>query len=291
MKYITIPIVAKVEHLLWHGTTSKHLHSILKNGLSPLHTDKNSVWDMKIDGGQTFFNNAVYFTPKICSAFQYANKAVKKYGGKPLLVLANISMGHDTIPDDNSLKSLDQSYVKIPKFTKKELLEKSMSFDDYYELVKPVFIKGIRIALYNDFHLTEDNLSRILKSKAIDDYMIFILKAIVNGTLDKINLRSQEYYDLEKQILYWLRRYSSLVTKDGVAFSVHTNVGFKGNRKILSIFECENILPTYETMSRSLVKDIKFTFVQKYGDSRYKNILINAWNEDYYLSYSHIQVD
>lgn len=83
--------------LMYHGTSSVFLRSILKNGLDP--NPKQKSWDV---GGAMPSLGGVYMAPNNARSTRNAAKeAVDKYGGKPIVVTIQVVTSSGTPDEDN----------------------------------------------------------------------------------------------------------------------------------------------------------------------------------------------
>lgn len=83
--------------LMYHGTSSVFLQSILKNGLDP--NPKQKSWD---GGGNIPSLGGVYLAPTDGRPVKYAaEEAVKKYGGSPILITVQVVSSSGTPDEDN----------------------------------------------------------------------------------------------------------------------------------------------------------------------------------------------
>jgi hypothetical protein len=83
--------------LMYHGTTSTFLRSILKHGLDP--NPKQKSWDVE---GTMPSLNGIYMAPTAGRSTRHAAKeAVKKYGGSPILITIQVVTSSGTPDEDN----------------------------------------------------------------------------------------------------------------------------------------------------------------------------------------------
>lgn len=87
--------------VLLHGTSSRFMRRIMRNGLLPRHQSGNSVYAGEVtQGGQDLESNPelVYLTDTYPIAF--AGNAVRKYGGN-LMVVGVVVSSDDLLPDED----------------------------------------------------------------------------------------------------------------------------------------------------------------------------------------------
>jgi len=90
--------------LMYHGTSSTFLRSILKNGLDP--NPKQKSWDV---GGTKPSLGGVYMSPKAARSTRLAaEEAVNKYGGSPILITIQVVASSGTPDEDNIFNILAQ---------------------------------------------------------------------------------------------------------------------------------------------------------------------------------------
>jgi hypothetical protein len=95
--------------LMYHGTSSAFLRSILKNGLDP--NPKQKSWDL---GGTMPSLGGVYLAPTAGrSTRRAADEAVKKYGGEPILITVQTVTASGTPDEDNIFNTVASSAYEM----------------------------------------------------------------------------------------------------------------------------------------------------------------------------------
>jgi hypothetical protein len=88
--------------LMYHGTSSEFLRSILKHGLDP--NPKQKSWD---SGGELPSLGGVYMAPIMGRATKNAAKeAVTKYGGSPIIITIQVVSSSGTADEDDIFSSV-----------------------------------------------------------------------------------------------------------------------------------------------------------------------------------------
>ena len=102
--------IVAAKQLYFHGTSSKFLRSILKNGVLP--TTKEGVWRDAYKEEDTNAMNpskksldSSYWTASAMTATKYANEGARKLGGNPLYIAATLET-KTTLPDEDDFLSV-----------------------------------------------------------------------------------------------------------------------------------------------------------------------------------------
>lgn len=98
MDYVRVRVEAARLLLMYHGTTSKFLRTILKKGLVP---GKMKVWDAEKKDLESL--EGVYLTNSFMTAYSAAGTAFRKFGGNRLFVIAQVSLGVGIAMDEDEL--------------------------------------------------------------------------------------------------------------------------------------------------------------------------------------------
>lgn len=104
--------------LFYHGTSSKFLSNILKNGIIP--NPKEGVWkgedeDASLDSPSRKSHEGSYWSDNTMTSLSYANSASRKLGGNPLVVFAMLQ-DRSALPDEDNFrigKHLDASVPEV----------------------------------------------------------------------------------------------------------------------------------------------------------------------------------
>ena len=103
----------KKPELMYHGTSSTFLNSIKKNGILP--SPKEKVWsddpDVTIHRPSRKSLQGSYWTWKYSVAEASAGRAVDKFGGEKLIILAYIAKQSAFSDEDTVLSSIKQAYA------------------------------------------------------------------------------------------------------------------------------------------------------------------------------------
>ena len=92
-----------VRKQFWHGTSSKYLRSILKQGLIPTFKEKQYGGDRGVYiSNETF--GGIYVTDKLFTASVHAKNAARKTGGNPLFVGMTLeTRSPSALPDEDDI--------------------------------------------------------------------------------------------------------------------------------------------------------------------------------------------
>jgi hypothetical protein len=123
--------------LMYHGTSSNLVRSILKNGL--LANPPKKTYDVDTFGASTASMGGVYVTPDRSYAEQIAGEAVETHGGKPAMVTIQYVRGSADVDEDNVVAALSQAASTVMR----RLSNKAPGF-----------------SAQNDFDINEDAMSR-----------------------------------------------------------------------------------------------------------------------------------
>lgn len=101
MQYQTVKITAAKE-IMYHGTTSNNLRSILKKGL--VYEGSGKIWDeTKSESLESY--PGIYFSSSVMKADRAAGDAIRKYGGEKLIVIAQIeTQTPEAVIDEDGLE-------------------------------------------------------------------------------------------------------------------------------------------------------------------------------------------
>lgn len=123
--------------IMYHGTSSNLVRSILKNGL--LANPPKKTYDVDTFGASTASMGGVYVTPDRSYAEQIASEAVETHGGKPAMVTIQYVRGSADVDEDNVVAALSQAASTVMR----RLSNKAPGF-----------------SAQNDFDVNEDAMAR-----------------------------------------------------------------------------------------------------------------------------------
>lgn len=125
MKYSLHEVFLNEEYLLherrkssnqsiwYHGTTSEFLREILKKGMIP--DPKRKRWDTDEDTSKASMTRisleGSYWTQNLMTAMGSANNTVRKYGGYPIYIIAQLNQ-KSALQDEDNLKFQLESYME-----------------------------------------------------------------------------------------------------------------------------------------------------------------------------------
>lgn len=267
MKYVYVPVLAKVVRLMWHGTSSVNLRSILKQGLIPNSKQNKKNYDES--DTLSALHDGTYLTSSMKIAYlNYAIQHAETYNANPVLVLCSISA-------DQQHVKLDEDYFSgfMPQLclTLTEMSEKSkqrrlaFAYDQFRDL------------LYNSFPtIPKSKFERLLNSPSLRNH----LEQIVETSLDEFSmydlLEDENYYnqrfsDELGKLSQFIRMVNSPVSfiKSALNLAITTPIKYRGSKRIVAIFEQTNgvVASKYDVC----------IFKQVYGDRKYKKIFIQDW--------------
>jgi len=155
-KYIVEEILSARRKLMYHGTSSKLLRSILKKGLG---FGKQRVWDVEKGKLESF--GGVYLTSNFMIAHSATMNAKQKFGGYPLMILSDINLDQGTSIDEDSI---------LPE-------------------INSAIAKGARKQKYNSAHLPS-SLELLKQKNESNDYTHFLdiaYEDFKNSIMDKVD--------------------------------------------------------------------------------------------------------
>lgn len=228
--------------LLYHGTSSVHLRSILKNGLmaNPPETTYGGSGDTTFDfpvGYETF--GGVYLTNSLVKAKNAAHSSVSRFGGEPIVVAVNyvIRSGEadeDMITDvmvkdirfmlENFWETDQEEYDSFTEYeqnNREEVLENLMSSAmEHFNNIgfpSPRFESLLREAYtYILDYVDEEHLDGLIMAQLRHD---FKFTDLIESMMRELRINHHGYHD-----------FSIRVVRD---------IGFRGKTRIHSIFHAD----------------------------------------------------
>lgn len=229
--------------IMYHGTTDKHLRSILKQGL--LANPPKRTWSGEDDmetGYETF--GGVYLANTRRKALAAAMDAVSKFGGNAILVIVQYVQGSGNMDEDmftnvisqdvyNAMIAYEEQVEDNPESSKwdtyheyayynrdqavNDLVASATEHFERYGRFGEAFLPNLRAAFeYVLYHVDDDMITGSSKSlmTSLRDHPEFI-KIIENLMRNLFPTKSREAQDLAVQIT--------------------RNIGFRGKTKIIRI--------------------------------------------------------
>lgn len=109
--------------IMYHGTSSNLVRSILKNGL--LATPPKKTYDVDTYGASTASMGGVYVTPEKSYALEIAKESVETHGGRPALVTIQYVRGSADLDEDDIVAAISQAASNVVR----ELSQKAPDLD------------------------------------------------------------------------------------------------------------------------------------------------------------------
>ncbi len=118
MKLVEIIIQAKASMLMWHGTSTASLRSILKQGLLPFLPKSLNQRNFEDDHTARSYDG-VYLNKEYGYATSYAKRHAAKFKGKPVVILCSVVPNSDnTRIDEDFLIHAFEGVVKTAQYWK-----------------------------------------------------------------------------------------------------------------------------------------------------------------------------
>ena len=118
MKLVDVILQARASMLMWHGTSTASLRSILKQGLLPFLPKSLSKRNFNDDHTARSYDG-VYLNKDIGYAVNYAKRHAANFKGKPVLILCSVVPNSDnTRIDEDYLIHAFEGVVKTAQFWK-----------------------------------------------------------------------------------------------------------------------------------------------------------------------------
>lgn len=245
------------KQIMFHGTSSKNLRSILKKGLI---YNLNKVWNKNKDRLFESFEG-IYLTKDLESAITASREAVSSFGGNPLLVAAQIETRTPSVLIDEDLIGFKYSFDliitedfrldinrkdpfyknswKYFKIRIEKTLETSFSIGFKYSNFKNIFKKYIDsiviLKIYKDFELGTLEQNYELKKP----FSVFKEKA---RTVYNIN-NQVEAIDFYRECLDNFLNKVKFIAENRIehnSIRIKESINYKGKNRILVIATVEN---------------------------------------------------
>lgn len=246
--------------IMYHGTSSDFLRSILKQGL--LATPPTPTYSRDSDLGDEIrhdtLSGGVYFTKNWSDARENAYYAVTAHGGEPIIIKAQLVVGSEEIDEDDVtyillndlnkilpknitvvdlLKQLSDPAFKqstVKKFI--ELYSKSKSFREISDYAKNILNKMFEYLIKTMQNIIENKPDRFFTKHYSKDDTIGVSYSFMTDLLDFVR-HDPEFENLLRQLVKQLKIKSTNTVR------IPRTIGFSGKNKILAIYdEYENIL-------------------------------------------------
>jgi len=210
--------------LMYHGTSSSFLRSILKNGLDP--NPKQKSWDAK---GTLPSLGGIYMASKAGRSTNLAaQEAVEKYGGSPILITIQVVTSSGT-PDEDDVFSLIATNVYDAYVSPNSDYNKN-------------YISNILNSLRRKVKPSQQTLNKI--AQVADTAMTILKRENYKGTggsyAAEIWLSSQpEFRELMPDLLSTMKPRMAEYLPDSPNVRITRVIGFSGKTKIVKISNME----------------------------------------------------
>ena len=251
--------------ILYHGTSSTFLRSILKQGL--MTTPKSKVWDP--DGSfsgpslESYFGT--YLTNETYVAKSSAKDASKKFGGNPLFVIVQVEFKSTVIDEDNVLGTyLDGVTDEMGGFKN---YNDDIKHIEFFETIKSRnYGSKLKTKFEKEFKI--DNFPLELAKEAV--YTFFLREMTYTEKYKNLLSSSQgekEFRRVMEKIMKFLRR-----LRDQETYRSLKTIAFSGKNKIIAIYEeiAPEIREKQPGLTISKPKIIKQAIlINRYGTNKY----------------------
>lgn len=260
--------------IMYHGTTSAFLPSIVSHGLSPKKSDKKNIWQGSDDNDLDSLEG-VYLGSNWVTAMNYGIDAARVFGGKPVILTIQ-AIPQSALADEDSFefRSLLHNILRnlmpttAPGLLEIKLLAAKIFEPEFYQKIKEAFVNYIheKFTTHNkNIPKNEQLLSNIfeLVSKKVAQrfYERNIAEAIQTFYSDKLDAKPGQEYNMAlyyaNQIMKDIHTYDESLMKQSQtaitklyasnfklqkhqdSFRVNQNIGFSGRNRIVGIIQKE----------------------------------------------------
>lgn len=237
----------RTTRVMYHGTTTTNLRSILKNGLlaNPPKMTYSRDSDIESSGYDSF--GGVYATSDINTAKDAAYTSTRVHGGKPIIITLSYVVNSGGVDEDDITNTM---MTLVDEFYGDQTL------DDFRELLSQNF-NTIRTNLVTAFFNLDKRSYKRFKHTgkpqpsfkftnagrdALVEYVTYILRHLSSATSDINSLENYISYEMLEEIRH-IPEYDALCRKvlsTVGSVSMHTvrvsrNIGYRGKTRILKI--------------------------------------------------------
>lgn len=286
MKSVQVEITSGVHRLMWHGTSSSALRSILKNGLV---YSKRNVKNYDVGDNQQAIVEGTYLSTLLSTAFSYARSHARKTNSSPVVVLCDIAMGQENTfaDEDNVLSRLRSIQPAIRHaFGDASSMPSRGDKEKHVKAICTDFIESLHAAYGIPMNRLEKWI--IYNSDIVRWWMDVEIQRIIGwNTRDKAlraewDDESPRVRSLIKEIAKRIGSLSSafgdrtpMLDMGGLNMAISQPIKFKGARKIVAIFaQDSDSTPSY------------MIFRQVYGDNKWRKVFLNDWKKHVSSYYS-----
>jgi hypothetical protein len=255
---------------MYHGTSTKFLRSILKNGVMPFPKEK--VWADDPKASMMMFSRASfggsYWASNLRIAISAANQSKDKFGGNKLIVIGKISE-QSAFADEDSLsmairwalddalreiyqqnlspdfvsRSFALQYYKSDEETKKQMIETYAKFfhersainPEHHKIDMNMFKNLVEALLLRDLAYIKEEY----KDSWMGDNYVKTIEKIENGPeIPSIREGEMRFEKLREQLTRTYRK-TTLKTIDAYNHTLRLEVpvNYRGSNRIISIVE------------------------------------------------------
>lgn len=244
---------------MYHGTTSEFLSSILKQGMVP--NPKRKKWDTDPDVSLTTQSRASlegsYWSSNLITASSSASNTKNKFGGNPILIIADIQTQSAKADEDNITYDLKRQYDDSfgGSYSGNPRLVAEVFYDsqEYYQKAKEKFIKNSHDSMSNSNNLKPvpvDLLSQVFDALSLriiahgireakgDDYWSPI-KRVKNKpeTIPTVEETERNLLNLKDKVTRYYRESTTNTGQFSHTLRITDPVTFGGANKITHIME------------------------------------------------------
>jgi hypothetical protein len=238
---------------MYHGTSTLHVRSILKQGLivDPKYRNYDSEQNDWTDPADDTYSGGVYLTQSVSVAEDYAEMVADTLGGEPVIVEIQMVLGSEEVDEDIIWNAADESFDQAIKIIQQDA--RSMKLKDFVvaiqnsnllNQIKQSFIadfsnnndfrrvsdKAKSQTLGQLFDYTINKLIKISQNQKHAEDSVWITTRSMRGETRKDSAYENLIRDLMRQTSVNIQQ-----THGEATARIPRNIGFRGKTKIVSI--------------------------------------------------------
>lgn len=228
--------------IMYHGTTDKHLRSIIKQGLlaNPPKRTYSGEGDVE-DGYQTF--GGVYLANNKRKAVAAANDAILKFGGSPILVIVQYVQGSGNIDEDLFTNAISQDIYSAMDAHETEVEDSPDTFEGleeysvYADVYREEALDGLMYSAISHFErYGRFGQAFVPTLRAAFGYVLDNVDAdiIQSNTMMAVLRDHPKFISLIETLMRNLFPTKNRDAED-LAVQITRNIGFRGKTKIVRI--------------------------------------------------------
>jgi len=234
-------------NLMYHGTSSIYLKSILKHGLLANPPRRTYDGNYGNQGYDTY--GGIYLTPRKNMAEEAAEYTTDAVGGEPMVIMVQYVQGSGNIDEDIITHIINQ--IVYNDFDNYDV-EKYETYNEYTDHFKNTVIDDMVTSGINRLQ----KIGRLGKpvSQALHKLFEIILNTVTDEYLE-VHAIMDVVGDYPKYKHYISSIMQNITTKKPENTQVLHNIGFKGKTRIIQISIYENVIWSASDMDMGNISD------------------------------------